>query len=60
MMNEQHLQAFTQHILLGEIAFQTQLAAKAAERLPACGEQFDSIEVQSEFDSAFVPKPAFR
>jgi hypothetical protein len=53
-MDDQHLQAFTQHILLGEIAFQSQLAAKAAERLPACGEQFDAIDVWSAIQSILI------
>ena len=53
-MTRQHLQAFTEHILLGEIAFQCQLAAKAAERLPACDDQFDSLEVWSAIQSILI------
>jgi hypothetical protein len=54
MMNEEHLQALTLHVLLGEISFQSQLAAKAAEHLPACGEQFDSVEVWSAIQSILI------
>jgi hypothetical protein len=53
-MDEQRLREFTQHLFLGEIAFQCQLAAKAAERLPACDEQFDSIEVWSAIQSILI------
>jgi hypothetical protein len=53
-MKDQHLKAFTQHLFLGEIEFQSQLAAKAAERLPTCGEQFDSIEVWSAIQSILI------
>ena len=51
-MDEPRREAFTHHILLGEVAFQTELAANAAERLPACADEpFDSVEVWSAIQS---------
>src|SRR3954468_20391091 len=45
---------FAKLLFLGEIEFQSQLAAKAAERLPTCGEAFDSIEVWSAIQSILI------
>jgi hypothetical protein len=54
MIDERHLPAFTQHVLLGEIAFQAQFAAKAAERLPDCDEPFDAFEVWGAIQSILI------
>ena len=53
MTRENQRQAFARHLFLGEIEYQSQFAAKAAERLVTC-DQRDPIEIWSAVQSILI------
>jgi len=54
MTRDDQSQAFVQHVFLGEIAYQSQFAARAAEHLGACTENFDPIGIWSAVQSILI------
>jgi hypothetical protein len=54
MVLEAQRQAFAIHLFLSEIAFQSELAARAAERLVTSTDQVDSVDIWSAIQSILV------
>ena len=54
MTSEEQRQAFVKHVFLGEIKYQSQFAAKAAERLVTRGDSHDPIELWSAVQSILI------
>jgi hypothetical protein len=53
ILEDQH-QAFAKHVFLGEIEYQSQFAARAAEHLQTCADNFDPIEIWSAVQSILI------
>ena len=54
MTREDQRQAFAKHVFLGEIEYQSQFAARAADRLRTCADNFDPIEIWSAVQSILI------
>ena len=54
MILERQHQAFAKHVFLGEIEYQSQFAARAAEHLQTCANNFDPIEIWSAVQSILI------
>src|SRR5436189_6376729 len=54
MTREDQRQAFAKQVFLGEIEYQSQFAARAAEHLQTCADNFDPIDIWSAVQSILI------